>query len=146
MLFFGLLGCVGFGGWIVWCVVVRLSDENPTAYSGWLAWELIDTHLLERTNQWPRSIADLQAVVPAHQQRGRNLYWHMNDLTNRIAINWDVDVESLRASAKTNASNPLLLTRRDGKPINPVWGKGVEPNYKIEQILALPTGFLRATN
>ncbi len=132
-------------GVFIWRIIVLVNDDVPTAYAGWTAWELIGTHLVERSNRWPRSIADLQDVVPAHQHKGLHVYCPVNDLTNYIAINWNVDVESLKASARTNASHPLLVTRRDGKPIYPVW-KGREPNYKLEEILRLPTGFLRATN
>lgn len=140
-----VLGAVSLGVFI-WRMFVLVNDEIPTAYAGWAVWELIDTHLMERSNQWPRGIAELQAVVRVHQQRGRNVYWPVNDLTNRISVDWTVDIEALRASAKTNASHPLLVRRRDGRPINPVWGKDVEPNQKLGQILGLPVGFLRATN
>ena len=113
------------------------------AGDGAAAWELIQTHLTTHSNQWPRGISDLQVAVT---NMGRGAHWHVNDLPNRIAINWNVDPEALLASAKTQASHPLLVTRRDGKPINPVWGKDMEPNLRLEWILGLPTGFLRATN
>lgn len=131
-------------GVVIWRTFVLVSDEIPTAYAGWAAWELIQTHLITHSNQWPRGIYDLEVAVTNTDRGGA--HYHVNELTNRIAINWNVDVESLRASARTNASHPLLVTRRDGKPIYPVWRVEREPNHKLEEILGLPTGFLRATN
>ena len=145
VLLIGLLACAGFSGWIFWRIFLRVSDEIPTTYAGWAAWELIDAHLTTHFNQWPHGIFDLRAAVPVHRSKGGDLHWSVDDLTNRIAIDWNVDVEALRASAKSQPSHPLLVTRRDGKPINSVW-KGVEPNRKLEEILGLPAGFLRATN
>lgn len=134
------LGCFG---WWLWRMFVLVKDEIPAAYAGWAAWELIDSHLTWNSNQWPRGISDLQVAVT---NLGGGAHWHVNDLTNHIAINWNVDVQALRASAEKQPSHPLLVTRRDGRPINPVWGEDVEPNRKLERILALPAGFLRATN
>lgn len=136
----------GCFGWWLWRMFVLVSDEIPTAYAGWAAGELIETHLFVHTNQWPRGIADLQAAVSNRHETRLIVHHDVNQLTNHIAINWSVDVNVMRESAKTRSSHPLLVTRRDGKPINPVWGTDVEPNYVIGKWLNLPTGFLRATN
>ena len=140
-----LLGAVCLGVFI-WHMFVLVNDEIPTAYAGWAAGELIETHLFIHTNQWPRAITDLHAAVTNRREMRLNVHFDVNQLTSRIAINWNVDVGALRASAAAQSSHPLLVTRRDGRPINPVWGIEVEPNYVIGKWLSLPTGFLRATN
>ncbi len=118
----------------------------PAAYAGWAAWELIETYLQTHSNQWPQGIADLQRAVTNRFDSGKTVHFDVNAITNHIAINWNVDVAALRASVGQRSSHPLLVTRRDGKPLYPLWGEDVEPNRKLEQVLGLPTGFLRATN
>jgi hypothetical protein len=124
------IAVLGYAGWFAWTMFVLVRDEIPTAYAGWAAGELIIEYM-GMSNQWPQSIHDLHVAATNRQKSGQAVHWHVHDLTNRLAIPWNVDLAMLLSNVQSQSSFPLLITRRDGKPINPVWGEDVEPNNML---------------
>lgn len=117
---------VGIGIWLV-----RSAIELPEkAYAMWGAGDPVVEHLRLNTNRWPRNWSELERTYRTIEHNPSTpVHSTLEQIQNRVQIDWDVDVSVLAVVPFTNGLRPFRVIRLlDGKGTHYA---GTEPNVAV---------------
>lgn len=108
----------------------------PESYAAWTTGNLMVEYLQTHTNEWPRDWEDLRAATNSLLEKGMPVYSPLDRLPALVRIDWQVDVNVLSQTARSDSNATIqVVTRLDGSPLPALWGSDTEPNGKIMRYL-----------
>lgn len=122
-----LLAFLISAAFLVW--IARLFTTNAECQQ--TAAAMVIDYLRENRDQWPKSWDDLSHYFEkAASERSFKLTF--TQLKRRVGIQWETDVESLRATSRGSQREPpfQVIWALDGSSSIEVWND-VEPNQRI---------------
>lgn len=122
-----LLAFLISAAFLVW--IARLFTTNAECQRTVAA--MVIDYLRENRDQWPKSWEDLRDHFEK-AARERNFKLTFTQLNRRVGIQWETDVESLRATSRGSQWEPPfhVIWALDGSSSIEVWND-VEPNQMI---------------
>lgn len=148
---------IGIGLVVAGVSLYRAVLEVPkNAYAMWAAGELVAQHLRLNDKKWPTGWAQLDVTFRAVEGEGKHVKEEtrttekeqittfdvfipasFEDITNRVSIDWSVDVAKLKQASFTNGVRPFrVITLKNGEGTH---YQGREPNAMVWQYLQAPS-------
>ena len=114
-----------FGAFLIYR---NIDTTIRNSYAQWWVADMVKVHLSANEQRWPKSWDDLRDDYEVCVKRsGRP--WTFDELRSRVVVDWNVDVQSLKATPLVHEQVPFrVIWLRDGSSSH--WSKH-EPNRMI---------------
>ena len=129
----------GLLAWIGFSTYRSVTVRKPNAYAMQSVGHLIVEHMRLHSGAWPRGWAELQDTCAKTGSRilATSAEAEIEELKGRVEVDWDVDPEGMRRSARRSDIAPISVVRlRSGRRDS---FAGAEPNLLIWEYLKQTT-------